>query len=292
MGYRLTGLSGLALVLAASTAVGAEIESLSNAPMQPKVLPSGAVVYPQGTNPDLIATPESGFGTSQHVVNIPFSGFFPSQNGAYSGTCCTTDGERWPTSGGHFFVASLDAGLIPNGADLQQVAFYFEDTTAVVDLNFGGYVCRSWVHADGSNPEADCPVFVSSFAAPGNTVLTADPNFTVLYRGDVDNDGTSDVVSYTVWGEFGINGATVLDGSVRLRQARLLYQRQVSPAPAVATFNDVPTSHPQFQFIQALVDAGITAGCGGGNYCPDNTLTRGQMAVFLAKALGLNWPAF
>ena len=44
--------------------------------------------------------------------------------------------------------------------------------------------------------------------------------------------------------------------------------------------------------IQALVDAGITAGCGSGNYCPDNPLTRGQMAVFLSKALGLNWPAF
>jgi hypothetical protein len=36
--------------------------------------------------------------------------------------------------------------------------------------------------------------------------------------------------------------------------------------------------------------SGITAGCGGGNFCPDNPLTRRQMAVFLAKALGLNWP--
>ena len=27
-----------------------------------------------------------------------------------------------------------------------------------------------------------------------------------------------------------------------------------------------------------------------GNYCPDAPLTRGQMAVFLSKALGLHWP--
>jgi S-layer family protein len=67
------------------------------------------------------------------------------------------------------------------------------------------------------------------------------------------------------------------------------YTLQVSPAPATATFNDVPTSHPFFQFVEALAASGITAGCGGGNYCPDNPLTRGQMAVFLAKALGLNW---
>jgi hypothetical protein len=64
---------------------------------------------------------------------------------------------------------------------------------------------------------------------------------------------------------------------------------QVSPAPSTATFNDVPTSDPGFQYVEALVASGITAGCGGGNYCPDNPLTRRQMAVFLAKALGLNW---
>jgi S-layer homology domain len=68
------------------------------------------------------------------------------------------------------------------------------------------------------------------------------------------------------------------------------WRRSVSPAPGAATFNDVPTNHPFFQYIEALAAAGITGGCGGGNYCPDNPLTRGQMAVFLSKALGLHWP--
>ena len=72
---------------------------------------------------------------------------------------------------------------------------------------------------------------------------------------------------------------------------RILWHRQVSPAPALATFNDVPTSHPFFQYIEALAASGITGGCGGGNYCPDNPLTRGQMAVFMSKALGLTWGA-
>lgn len=44
---------------------------------------------------------------------------------------------------------------------------------------------------------------------------------------------------------------------------RVYYTLQVSPAPAVATFSDVPTSHPFFRFIEALVASGITAGCGG-----------------------------
>jgi len=68
------------------------------------------------------------------------------------------------------------------------------------------------------------------------------------------------------------------------------WHRRVSDAPAVATFGDVPTSHPFFQFIEALAASGITGGCGGGNFCPDDPMTRGQMAVFLAKALGLNFP--
>ena len=76
----------------------------------------------------------------------------------------------------------------------------------------------------------------------------------------------------------------------RILGAYIGYTLQVSPAPAVATFTDVPTNSPQFKFVEALVAAGITAGCGGGNYCPDNPITRGQMAVFLAAALGLHFP--
>ena len=76
---------------------------------------------------------------------------------------------------------------------------------------------------------------------------------------------------------------------VRFRAVRVGYQLQVSPAPATATFNDVPTSHPFFQFIEALSASRITAGCGDGNYCPDAPVTRGQMAVFLATALGLSF---
>jgi hypothetical protein len=68
------------------------------------------------------------------------------------------------------------------------------------------------------------------------------------------------------------------------------WRRVVSDPPTTATFGDVPTSHPFFQFIEALAASGVTGGCGNGNYCADTPLTRGQMAAFLAKALGLHWP--
>jgi S-layer homology domain len=68
------------------------------------------------------------------------------------------------------------------------------------------------------------------------------------------------------------------------------WHRSVSSAPPSPTFGDVPTGDGGYQYIEALAAAGITGGCGGGNYCPDANLTRRQMAIFLSKALGLHWP--
>ncbi|HEX4441089.1 MAG TPA: S-layer homology domain-containing protein [Thermoanaerobaculia bacterium] len=53
----------------------------------------------------------------------------------------------------------------------------------------------------------------------------------------------------------------------------------------VADFNDVPDNQQFYFYITKLVSNGITAGCGLGNYCPDSSVTRQQMAVFLLKSL-------
>jgi S-layer homology domain len=79
------------------------------------------------------------------------------------------------------------------------------------------------------------------------------------------------------------------DGSTRFNNIGIKYRRQVSPAPAQASFGDVPTSDFGFQWVEALAASGITGGCGGGNFCPDQPVNRRQMAIFLAKALGLTW---
>jgi len=42
--------------------------------------------------------------------------------------------------------------------------------------------------------------------------------------------------------------------------------------------------------IEALAASGITAGCGTGVFCPEQNVKRSEMAVYLAKALGLHWP--
>jgi hypothetical protein len=60
------------------------------------------------------------------------------------------------------------------------------------------------------------------------------------------------------------------------------------PPPATgAVFGDVPLGHPFGAWIERLSAVGITGGCGGGNYCPDASVDRKQMAVFLVRAFNL-----
>lgn len=58
------------------------------------------------------------------------------------------------------------------------------------------------------------------------------------------------------------------------------------PSPTKA-FTDVPRDNTHHDAIYAIRDAGVTEGCGGGRYCPQESVTRGQMATFLVRALDL-----
>jgi len=60
------------------------------------------------------------------------------------------------------------------------------------------------------------------------------------------------------------------------------------PACSATIFGDVVCPGAQFvDWINQLSSEGITGGCGGGNYCPGNSVTRGQMAVFLSRTFQL-----
>ena len=53
--------------------------------------------------------------------------------------------------------------------------------------------------------------------------------------------------------------------------------------PASATFGDVPMTVGHWSWVERLVNATITAGCGNGNYCPFSEVVRAQMAIFLLR---------
>jgi S-layer family protein/PKD domain-containing protein len=65
-----------------------------------------------------------------------------------------------------------------------------------------------------------------------------------------------------------------------------------APDPTCLTdpFNDVPCASPFAKWIRELVSRGVTAGCGGGAYCPTGRVNRAQMAIFLSVAFDLPPP--
>lgn len=119
-----------------------------------------------------------------------------------------------------------------------------------------------------------------SFNIGFGTVCTNPLSYTFHDEADLDGMGVAHLAH-----EVYTSGST----NTGFGGVRIFWQRQVSPAPVSPTFGDVPTDGFGYAQIEALVAAGITGGCGGGNYCPNANVTRAQMAIFLAKALGLHW---
>jgi hypothetical protein len=72
----------------------------------------------------------------------------------------------------------------------------------------------------------------------------------------------------------------------REQMASFLKRAGRIPNASADHFRDDDTSQHEAD-INAIAAAGITGGCGTGRYCPRNSITREQMASFLARALRL-----
>lgn len=78
-------------------------------------------------------------------------------------------------------------------------------------------------------------------------------------------------------------GSTVTRAEMAVFLEKGMHGSGFSPANVSPTFNDT-SGHWAEDWIEALKNDGITSGCATGVYCPNNSVTRGQMAVFLLKA--------
>ena len=59
------------------------------------------------------------------------------------------------------------------------------------------------------------------------------------------------------------------------------------PACGAPMFADVPPTSVFCRWIEELARRGVVTGCGSGNYCPTDPVTREQMGVFIAVTFGL-----
>ena len=68
---------------------------------------------------------------------------------------------------------------------------------------------------------------------------------------------------------------------------RTLDSTTLPPACGTPMFADVPASSGFCRWIEELARRGVVTGCGNGNYCPVEPVTREQMAVFISGTFGL-----
>lgn len=113
-------------------------------------------------------------------------------------------------------------------------------------------------------------------AATGGCSWTAtsnDPGFITVTSGSGMGPGA---VNYTVAANVAITNRA---GSISIGPRTYIVVQG-------AAFLDVPTNDPFYTDIGKLSARGITVGCGGGNYCRNDPVTRDQMAAFIIRSLG------
>jgi hypothetical protein len=171
---------------------------------------------------------------------------------------------------------------LPDGAEITQMCMYSfdpdgEGTDArifAMKLPAGGQGDAGLVLADGS--------FIGeNFNIGYGTVCTDPMSYTVHSDADLDGGGVRHLAHFVY---------VETHTSTKIGGVRITWHRKVSDPPATANFADVPVGAFGFAQIEALAASGVTGGCGAGKFCPNQTVTRAQMAIFLAKALGLYWP--
>jgi hypothetical protein len=222
-----------------------------------------------------VSTGDDGYGVSfpasaPHVIAVGGTSLTPDgsprgwQETAWSGagSGCSKQHEKTPWQGdacAHRTVADVSAVADPNTG------------VAVYSTVFGG-----WVVAGGTS--ASAPIIGGIYGLAGAPAAGSQPGAYPYWR-----DATYDVTS----GSNGGCGGTYLctagpgyDGPTGLGTPAGIAAFRPVPFLDIATSGFAPD-------IVWLFDAAITAGCSPSAFCPFDTVTRGQMAAFLDRALDL-----
>jgi hypothetical protein len=157
---------------------------------------------------------------------------------------------------------TVNAAYTVDAPDSATVTIISDDITLIVNTSGTGTGTVT------SNPQGiNCGNDCSEICNAGTVVaLTATPDANSVFSG---------------W----TGDADCSDGQVTMDAPKVCTARFDSQLPA--PFDDVPSTDFAYDFIMAIANAGITGGCSTTPrlFCPDQLITRGQMAVFLVASL-------
>jgi hypothetical protein len=224
----------------------------------------------------------SDFGPGTNILQIPAAAFTPRGAGAL--TTYTVDGYvGWTTPGYMWAPVFLSSGAAIDWMD----TYYCDNNTtgtgtlSPAAINF--WLTRYTGYDDATRSFEDIPS-ASQQSVDGTGTGCQYASTLISPSHTVNND------AHTGGGQYVVVVQPTATAGLAFKAVDFWWRRQISPAPATASFTDVPTTYQFFQQIEALKAAGITSGCTATTFCPNDPITRGQMAAFLARALGLYWP--
>jgi uncharacterized repeat protein (TIGR03803 family) len=234
--------------------------------------------------------------TVLHELSGSFSyvngGLIQASNGDLIGTIYTGDGGedgsvyRMTLDGNfeilHAFASDGHEGRFPQAPVLKANDGFFYGTTTRGGANDRGTVFR--LGEDGTLTTIHDFEATPQEVLPGALIQAADGRLygTTIYGGGTGGDGVVFRITLPPPHYYCPAGLVRRDQMAAFL-LKMSHGVGYVPPTCASQFPDVACPSLFADWVEELAAEGVTAGCGGGNYCPLAPVTRAQMAVFLLK---------
>jgi hypothetical protein len=245
---------------------------------------------PQAFGGQYVYTPDGNQGQAIWTITVPHTGNYyvwsrahardASHDGFYAHSNSSAE-DIYDDAGGHWTGAwqwTRLNGRGPSGVPLSINPRVFSLSAGANTVNFRGH---DWTNKLDRILVTNDPNYVPT---EGNVVTFSDTPPSNAFFDFVETIAGKQITGGCGGGKYcPSSGVTRAQMAVFLLKAKY-GSTYAPPAPSGTMFHDVHTNTFGAAWIEKLASEGITAGCGGGNFCPQAAVTREQMAVFLMRA--------
>ena len=185
-------------------------------------------------------------------------------------------------------VAPCDQNMLPVAVDIDVhgSATTSSNENGILERGERVMVAPTWRYPGGCSP-AFVTGLVTDFSGPGALILSTPDDgasYGLMVADEVTNCFEESGNCYEIWvSPMGTRPSTHVDLSVT--EELSVNRDHVWTVHLGESFSDVPVDSWAYIYIETMLHNEITVGCGIQLFCPDDSVTRSQMAVFLLAAM-------